>query len=358
MTGRLAPRRARGVLLQGGATPRSLRRAARTGSFAACRRARSCPFAERCRARLRRTSTMRVARAAGLQSSSRGAIRQRKHPLGGGSGHRPRTRHRRPLRRKGRSRMGRPKAWLPFRRRAALARVVRRGQASGLPRRRVAAPDQDLPPLPETVTRSSATPSPVAARSGHPRRSHGHGGTAPPRYPVFVSSWTLPSSTPRSSAARRTLRSGGDHRRAVARAQGHFHPLAAVYRTLPPRARGRPARPGSPAARTTSSSAAAPASPTGPTSSPGRPSAKRIPASCPSATSTPPKTTPQPSATPATENHGTPHVREPSSGARRPPPSPDCPPLQVVFAVRLGESRRIRRGKDRALGPRSTGVSP
>ena len=47
------------------------------------------------------------------------------------------------------SRMGRPKAWLPFGRELMLPRVVRLlGEAVG-PVAVVAAPGQDLPPLPE-----------------------------------------------------------------------------------------------------------------------------------------------------------------------------------------------------------------
>src|SRR5207249_4818188 len=48
-------------------------------------------------------------------------------------------------------RMGRPKAWLPFAGELMLPRVVRLMRAAGEPVVVVAAPDQDLPPLPAEV---------------------------------------------------------------------------------------------------------------------------------------------------------------------------------------------------------------
>jgi molybdopterin-guanine dinucleotide biosynthesis protein A len=48
---------------------------------------------------------------------------------------------------------------------------------------------------------------------------------------TFVSSTDAPFVHPELVRRMEALRSEGDHDAAVARAQGHFHPLAAVYRT-------------------------------------------------------------------------------------------------------------------------------
>lgn len=170
---------------------------------------------------------MRVARAAGLPSSSRGAMRQEQllsvvdrdivPGLGavilcGGKS----------------SRMGRPKAWLPFGGEPLLARVVRRIGEAASPVVVVAAPDQDLPPLPETVTLVRDAVSGRGPLQGILAGLTAMEGRATS---VFVSSTDAPFVHPALVRRMETLRSEGDHDAAVARAQGHFHPLAAVYRT-------------------------------------------------------------------------------------------------------------------------------
>ncbi len=126
------------------------------------------------------------------------------------------------------SRMGRPKAWLPFGGEPLLARVVRRLAEAASPIIVVAAPDQDLPPLPEGVL---LVRDAVAGRGPLQGILAGLTTMEGRATATFVSSTDAPFLHPELVRRMETLRSEGDHDAAVARAQGHFHPLAAVYRT-------------------------------------------------------------------------------------------------------------------------------
>lgn len=125
------------------------------------------------------------------------------------------------------SRMGRPKAWLPFAGEPLLSRVVRRIAEAASPIVVVAAPDQEVPPLPEgaRVVRDAVTGrGPLQGILAGLDALDGLAEAA------FVSSTDAPFLHPELLRRMEALRCEGDHDVAVARAQGHYHPLAAVYR--------------------------------------------------------------------------------------------------------------------------------
>jgi molybdenum cofactor guanylyltransferase len=125
------------------------------------------------------------------------------------------------------SRMGRPKAWLPFGGEPLLCRVVRRIVEAAAPIVVVAAPDQELPQLPEgaEVVRDAVTGrGPLQGILAGLDALEGRAAAA------FVSSTDAPFLCPELVRRMEALREEGDHDVAVARAQGHYHPLAAVYR--------------------------------------------------------------------------------------------------------------------------------
>jgi molybdopterin-guanine dinucleotide biosynthesis protein A len=122
-------------------------------------------------------------------------------------------------------RMGRAKAWLPFAGELMLPRVVRLlGEVVG-PVVVVAAPDQEVPPLPAHV--------PVvrdAARGRGPLQGLAAGlaalqGSADAAY---LSSCDVPFLKP--AFVRRLIDLLGNHAVCVPRVGGYHHPLAAVYR--------------------------------------------------------------------------------------------------------------------------------
>jgi len=124
------------------------------------------------------------------------------------------------------TRMGQPKLWLPFGPEPLLARVVRRLSEAAAPIVVVAAPDQELPPLPDSV---------LVVRDAVSGRGPLQGilaglGALPLHVTAFVSSTDAPFLHPELVRRLEALRSQGDHDVAVPRAQGHFHPLSAVYR--------------------------------------------------------------------------------------------------------------------------------
>lgn len=122
-------------------------------------------------------------------------------------------------------RMGRPKAWLPFGDERMLPRVVRLlGEAVG-PIVVVAAPEQEVPPLPPEV---------VVVRDEEKGRGPLQGlaaGLAALEGRVeaaYVSSCDVPFLRP--AFVRRLIDLLGDHAICVPRVGEHHHPLAAVYR--------------------------------------------------------------------------------------------------------------------------------
>ncbi|MFO0591569.1 MAG: molybdenum cofactor guanylyltransferase [Polyangiaceae bacterium] len=125
------------------------------------------------------------------------------------------------------SRMGRPKAWLPFGEETLLQRVVRRVGEAASPVVVVASPDQAVPELPASVAVVRD-----AARGNGPLQGILAGLTAlSGRAEVaFVSSTDAPFVCPELVRRLEMLRFEGDHDAAVARSAGRFHPLTAVYR--------------------------------------------------------------------------------------------------------------------------------
>jgi molybdopterin-guanine dinucleotide biosynthesis protein A len=123
------------------------------------------------------------------------------------------------------SRMGRPKAWLPFAGEVMLCRVVRLLGEVVSPIVVVAAPDQDLPPLPagvEVVRDARRERGPLqglaaglAALAGRAEAAYASSCDVPLLRPAFV---------------RRLVELRGEHAICVPNVGGYRHPLAAVYR--------------------------------------------------------------------------------------------------------------------------------
>jgi molybdopterin-guanine dinucleotide biosynthesis protein A len=123
------------------------------------------------------------------------------------------------------SRMGRPKAWLPFGGELMLPRVVRVLREVVDPVVVVAAPGQDVPPLPdgvEIVRDEVEGRGPLAGLAGGLTALAGKADAA------YLTSCDVPFLT--SAFVRRVIDLLGDRSVAVPRAEGYFHPLAAVYR--------------------------------------------------------------------------------------------------------------------------------
>ena len=123
------------------------------------------------------------------------------------------------------SRMGRPKAWLPFGGELLLPRVVRLLSAAVDPVVVVAAPGQDVPPSPGgvAVVRDAADgrgplqglAAGLAALRGQAEAAYLASCDAPFLQPAFV---------------RRMIELMGEAVVCVPHIGGHYHPLAAVYR--------------------------------------------------------------------------------------------------------------------------------
>jgi molybdopterin-guanine dinucleotide biosynthesis protein A len=123
------------------------------------------------------------------------------------------------------SRMGTPKAWLDFGGELLLQRVVRRVAEVAERVVVVAAPGQDVPPLPENV---ALVRDPVSGRGPLQGIGAGLDALAGWAEAAFVSSTDAPFLHP--ALIRRLVALRGDAYDIVApRAQGHYHPLAAVY---------------------------------------------------------------------------------------------------------------------------------
>jgi molybdopterin-guanine dinucleotide biosynthesis protein A len=122
-------------------------------------------------------------------------------------------------------RMGRPKAWLPFGDELLLPRVVRLASEVVAPVVVVAAPDQEVPPLPPDV---------AVVRDAQPGRGPLQGlcagleALAGRCDAAFLSSCDVPFLRP--AFIRRLIELLGDDRIAVPHVEGRHHPLAAVYR--------------------------------------------------------------------------------------------------------------------------------
>lgn len=129
------------------------------------------------------------------------------------------------------SRMGSPKAWLDFGGESLLARVVRIVRGPCAPVVVVAAPGQDVPPLPPDV---AIARDPLEGRG--PLQGIAAGLHALLESPVgseavdaaFVTSTDAPFLEPALIARLAALRSN-DHDIAVPHTDGHFHPLTAIY---------------------------------------------------------------------------------------------------------------------------------
>jgi molybdopterin-guanine dinucleotide biosynthesis protein A len=123
------------------------------------------------------------------------------------------------------SRMGTPKAWLDFGGELLLQRVVRRVAEVAEVLVVVAAPGQEVPPLPEGV---AIVRDPVSGRGPLQGIGAGLDALAGRAEAAFVSSTDVPFLHP--ALIRRLVALRGDAYDIVApRAQGHYHPLATVY---------------------------------------------------------------------------------------------------------------------------------
>src|SRR5947208_2180038 len=122
-------------------------------------------------------------------------------------------------------RMGRPKAWLPFAGELMLPRVVRLLGEVAHPIVVVAAPEQDVPPLPPTVQIVRDEEKGRGPLQGLLAGLSALKGRADAAY---LSSCDVPFLQP--AFVRRLIDLLGDHAICVPRVGEYHHPLAAVYR--------------------------------------------------------------------------------------------------------------------------------
>jgi molybdopterin-guanine dinucleotide biosynthesis protein A len=123
------------------------------------------------------------------------------------------------------SRMGQPKAWLPFGDELMLPRVVRLLGEVVTPIVVVAAPDQEVPSLPpriEIVRDAEAGRGPLQGFVAGLEALRGHADAA------YVSSCDVPFLQP--AFVRRLVERLGEYAICAAEVDGYRHPLAAVYR--------------------------------------------------------------------------------------------------------------------------------
>ncbi|HWG47113.1 MAG TPA: molybdenum cofactor guanylyltransferase [Gemmataceae bacterium] len=123
------------------------------------------------------------------------------------------------------SRMGRPKAWLPFGDELMLPRVVRLLGEVVTPIVVVAAPGQDVPPLPsgiDIVRDPEQGRGPLQGLTAGLEALRGRADAA------YLSSCDVPFLQP--AFVRRLIELLGDHVICVPEVDGYRHPLAAVYR--------------------------------------------------------------------------------------------------------------------------------
>ncbi len=122
-------------------------------------------------------------------------------------------------------RMGQPKAWLPFAGERMLPRVVRLLGEVVASLVVVAAPDQELPPLPADVAvvrDEEKGRGPLMGLAAGLKALQGRAEAA------YLSSCDVPFLCP--AFVRRMMELRGAHAVCVPQAGGYFHPLAAVYR--------------------------------------------------------------------------------------------------------------------------------
>jgi molybdopterin-guanine dinucleotide biosynthesis protein A len=123
------------------------------------------------------------------------------------------------------SRMGRPKAWLPFRGEIMLPRVVRLLGEAVAPVVVVAAPGQDVPPLPEGV---AVVRDPEKGRGPLQGLAAGLEALRGQCEAAYLSSCDVPLLRP--AFVRRLIDLIGENAICVPHTDGFHHPLAAVYR--------------------------------------------------------------------------------------------------------------------------------
>ena len=122
--------------------------------------------------------------------------------------------------------MGQPKAWLPFGDETMLQRVVRLLSEVVSPIVVVAAPDQEVPPVPEDVLivrDEQEGLGPLAGLAAGLRTVERLADAA------YASSCDVPLIKP--AFVKAVIEQLSDHELAIPREQGYHHPLAAVYRT-------------------------------------------------------------------------------------------------------------------------------
>jgi molybdopterin-guanine dinucleotide biosynthesis protein A len=123
------------------------------------------------------------------------------------------------------SRMGRPKAWLPFGGELMLPRVVRLLSGAVRPIVVVAAPEQDVPPLPAEVAivrDEEKGRGPLQGLAAGLAALRGRAGAA------YLSSCDVPFLQP--AFVQRLIDLLGDHAICVPHVDSYHHPLAAAYR--------------------------------------------------------------------------------------------------------------------------------
>jgi len=123
------------------------------------------------------------------------------------------------------SRMGRPKAWLPFGDELMLSRIVRILREAVNPVVVVAAADQSLPPLPPDVL---VVRDAVADRGPLQGLAAGLAALDGLADAAYLSSCDVPFLKP--AFVRRVLELLGNSRIAIPLSSGFYHPLAAAYR--------------------------------------------------------------------------------------------------------------------------------
>jgi molybdopterin-guanine dinucleotide biosynthesis protein A len=123
------------------------------------------------------------------------------------------------------SRMGRPKAWLPFGGELMLPRVVRLLGEAVTPLVVVAAPGQDVPPLPAEV---EIVRDPEQGRGPLQGLAAGLAALRGRAEAAYLSSCDVPFLRP--AFVRRLIDLLGENAICVPDAGGYRHPLAAVYR--------------------------------------------------------------------------------------------------------------------------------
>jgi molybdopterin-guanine dinucleotide biosynthesis protein A len=131
-------------------------------------------------------------------------------------------------------RMGRPKAWLPFAGELMLPRVVRLLSQAVQPIVVVAAPDQEVPPLPQDIAivrDEEKGRGPLQGLAAGLKALEGQADAA------YLSSCDVPYLRP--EFVRRLIDLLGDHAICVPMVGDYHHPLAALYRLEVAEAVGR-----------------------------------------------------------------------------------------------------------------------